>query len=223
MPKRSYKAVFFDLDGTLLPIDMDAFLKNYFNDIAAFVQARGHDPKQFIDALSAGVKSMLTKQGAEYEKMMDEYYATYFDGLSAMATNVDPNAAYVVKTLKEKGYPLYLTTMPLFPRIAVEKRLSWANVPASAFDRITTYDNSTSTKPHTAYFRENVEAIGLAPEDILMVGNNTREDLAAMKLGLDAYLVTDWLLDPDGFDIESVKHGTLADFARFVDELPECE
>ena len=63
MPKRSYKAVFFDLDGTLLPIDMDAFLKNYFNDIAAFVQARGHDPKQFIDALSAGVKSMLTKQG----------------------------------------------------------------------------------------------------------------------------------------------------------------
>ena len=181
MPKRSYKAVFFDLDGTLLPIDMDAFLKNYFNDIAAFVQARGHDPKQFIDALSAGVKSMLTKRGglnserfwetftshmgggssAEYEKLMDEYYATYFDGLSAMATNVDPNAAYVVKTLKEKGYPLYLTTMPLFPRIAVEKRLSWANVPASAFDRITTYDNSTSTKPHTAYFRENVEEIGM--------------------------------------------------------------
>ena len=35
MPKRSYKAVFFDLDGTLLPIDMDAFLKNYFNDTAA--------------------------------------------------------------------------------------------------------------------------------------------------------------------------------------------
>lgn len=140
MPKRSYKAVFFDLDGTLLPIDMDAFLKNYFNDIAAFVQARGHDPKQFIDALSAGVKSMLTKQGGlnserfwetftsrmggdssvEYEKMMDEYYATCFDGLSAMATNVDPNAAYAVKTLKEKGYPLYLTTMPLFPALRLK-------------------------------------------------------------------------------------------------------
>lgn len=140
MLKRSYKAVFFDLDGTLLPIDMDAFLKNYFNDIAAFVQARGHDPKQFIDALSAGVKSMLTKQGglnserfwetftsrmggdssAEYEKMMDEYYATRFDGLSAMATNVDPNAAYVVKTLKEKGYPLYLTTMPLSPTLRLK-------------------------------------------------------------------------------------------------------
>lgn len=243
MPKRSYKAVFFDLDGTLLPIDMDAFLKNYFNDIAAFAQARGYEPKHFIGALNAGVKSMLVEEGglnserfwrtftaqmgggslAEYEKLLDEYYSVHFDSLGAMATNIDPNAAYVVKTLKEKGYPLYLTTMPLFPRIAVEKRLAWANVPADSFDRITTYDNSTSTKPHTAYFQENVEAIGLAPEDILMVGNNTREDLAAMKLGLDGYLVTDWLLDPDGFDVESVKHGTLADFARFVDELPECE
>ena len=243
MPQRSYKAVFFDLDGTLLPIDMDTFLKNYFEDIAVFVQSRGYDPKRFIDALNAGVKSMLVETGGlnserfwrtfssrmgadsldEYQNVMDEYYSIHFDSLGAMATNIDPNAAYVVKTLKEKGYPLYLTTMPLFPRIAVEKRLAWANVPAESFDRITTYDNSTSTKPHRAYFAENVKAIGLKPEEILMVGNNTREDLAAMELGLDAYLVTDWLLDPDGFDIESVKHGTLADFARFVDELPECE
>lgn len=243
MAQRRYKAVFFDLDGTLLPIDMDTFLHNYFNDIAAFVQSRGYEPKPFIDALGAGVKSMLTEEGGvnserfwrtftakmeggsreEYEQVMDEYYRVHFDDLGAMATNIDPNAAYAVKTLKEKGYPLYLTTMPLFPRIAVEKRLAWANVPATAFDRITTYDNSTSTKPHSAYFQENVEAIGLRPEEILMVGNNTREDLAAMKLGLDAYLVTDWLLDPDGFDIDSVKHGSLADFARFVDELEECE
>ena len=243
MPQRSYKAVFFDLDGTLLPIDMDTFLKNYFNDIAAFAQARGYEPKRFISALNAGVKSMIAETGGlnserfwntfvshmdaskldEYQHVMDEYYAEHFDSLGALATNIDPNAACMVKTLKEKGYPLYLTTMPLFPRIAVEKRLAWANVPAESFDRITTYDNSTSTKPHSAYFAENVEAIGLKPEEILMVGNNTREDLAALKVGLDAYLVTDWLLDPDGFDIESVKHGTLADFARFVDELPECE
>lgn len=243
MPQRRYKAVFFDLDGTLLPIDMDTFLKNYFQDIASYVQARGYQPKQFVAALNAGVKSMLVEEGGmnsqrfwstfmqhmeggsleEYEQVMDEYYRVYFDELGAMATNIDPNAARAVKTLKEKGYPLYLTTMPLFPRIAVEKRLAWANVPAESFDRITTYDNSTSTKPHSAYFAENVQAIGLRPEEILMVGNNTREDLAAMKLGLDAYLVTDWLLDPDGFDIESVKHGSLADFARFVDELPECE
>ena len=56
-----------------------------------------------------------------------------------------------------------------------------------------------------------------------MVGNNTREDLAAMQLGLDGYLVTDWLLNPDGFDIETVKHGSLADFLKFAEALPACK
>ena len=74
--------------------------------------------------------------------------------------------------------------MPLFPRIAVEKRVQWAGCDPQAFERITTYDNSTSTKPHLAYDRENVEAIGLKPEEILMVGNNTREDLSAYAAGL---------------------------------------
>jgi len=128
-----------------------------------------------------------------------------------------------VNLLREKGYRLYLTTMPLFPRIAVEKRVQWAGCDPQAFERITTYDNSTSTKPHLEYYRENVEAIGLKPEEILMVGNNTREDLSAMQLGLDGYLVTDWLLNPDGFDIDSVKHGSMADFLKFVEGLPKCE
>ena len=55
------------------------------------------------------------------------------------------------------------------------------------------------------------------------MGHNTREDLSAMKLGLDGYLVTDWLLNPDGFDVDLVKHGSMADFLKFVEDLPKCE
>ncbi len=243
MPQRSYKAVFFDLDGTLLPIDMDRFLKEYFSDIAALAQARGYDPQRFVHAVGVGVRSMAGSQGglncerywatfmeqmgegdlAEYQRFMDEYYDKHFGSLGSLVPNPNPHAARAVATLREKGYTLFLTTMPLFPRTAVEKRLEWAGVPASSFERITTYDNSTSTKPHLAYYQENLEVAGLPAEEVLMVGNNTREDLAAMKLGCDGYLVTDWLLDPDGFDIESVKHGSLAQFAQFAEELPECE
>lgn len=244
MPQRAYKAIFFDLDGTLLPVDMDAFLKAYFEALGAFSAKHGHDPKQFVDALNKGVFAMLKEDGgrnderfwrtfcallnigedekAEYEKLMEEFYTTAFDELGALITPT-PESAQVVNLLKEKGYRLYLTTMPLFPRVAVEKRVEWAGCDPRAFERITTYDNSTSTKPHLAYYRENIESIGLKPEEILMVGNNTREDLAAMQLGLDGYLVTDWLLNPDDFDIESVKHGSMADFLKFVEALPECE
>ena len=75
----------------------------------------------------------------------------------------------------------------------------------------------------TIAYQENIDHIGFKPEEILMVGNNTNEDLSAMKLGCDGYLVTDYLLDPIGFDIDSVKHGSLSDFLAFAQALPECE
>lgn len=242
--QRAYKAVFFDLDGTLLPVDMDAFLQAYFKALGKYAAEHGQEPKQFTDALNKGVFAMIKEEGGRnderfwqtfcsvlgisesempaYEQLMEGFYNTAFDELGALITPT-PESAKVINLLKEKGYRLYLTTMPLFPRIAVEKRVQWAGCDLQAFERITTYDNSTSTKPHLEYYRENVEAIGLKPEEILMVGNNTREDLSAMKLGLDGYLVTDWLLNPDGFDIDSVKHGSMADFLKFVEDLPKCE
>ena len=241
MPQRAYKAVFFDLDGTLLPVDMDGFLKAYFEALGKYAAEHGYDPKAFADALNKGVRAMIVEEGGRnderfwrtfcsimgddkdaYEQLMEGFYNGAFDELGALITPT-PESAQVLKVLKEKGYRLYLTTMPLFPRVAVEKRVQWAGCDPQVFERITTYDNSTSTKPHLEYYRENVEAIGLKPEEILMVGNNTREDLAAMKLGLDGYLVTDWLLNPDDFDINTVKHGSMADFLQFVEALPECE
>lgn len=242
--QRAYKAVFFDLDGTLLPVDMDTFLQAYFKALGKYAAEHGQEPKQFTDALNKGVFAMIKEGGGRnderfwqtfcavlgidesempaYEQLMEGFYNTAFDELGALITPA-PESAQVVNLLREKGYRLYLTTMPLFPRIAVEKRVQWAGCDPQAFERITTYDNSTSTKPHLEYYRENVEAIGLKPEEILMVGNNTREDLSAMQLGLDGYLVTDWLLNPDGFDIDSVKHGSMADFLKFVEGLPKCE
>lgn len=241
MNNRQYKAVFFDLDGTLLPIDMDEFLKSYFAQLGQFATKRGYDPELFSSSLGKATHAMTQSSGGlneerfwntflplmggsreEHEAFLLEFYEGTFNDLGA---NVVPNPAApeIIKTLKDKGYTLYLTTMPLFPRIAVENRLRWAGCDPESFDRITTYDNSTSTKPHVEYYQENIDHIGLNASDILMVGNNTNEDLSAMKLGCDGYLVTDCLLDPINFDIESVKHGSLRDFLEFVKQLPECE
>ena len=55
-----------------------------------------------------------------------------------------------------------------------------------------------------------------------MVGNNTLDDLASAKLGCDVYLVTDHLMDPEGRGLEGVKHGTMDEFAAWVDGLPTC-
>ena len=43
MASRTYRAIFFDLDGTLLPMELDEFLGAYFEAIANFVAAHGLD------------------------------------------------------------------------------------------------------------------------------------------------------------------------------------
>ena len=43
------KVVLFDLDGTLLPMDQDVFVKTYFKGIAAKLAPYGYEPKALID------------------------------------------------------------------------------------------------------------------------------------------------------------------------------
>lgn len=240
-PHAPYKTIFFDLDGTLLPIDMEAFLKDYFARLGVFAGEHGYDSKLILNAVNKGVSSMIKPEGpmndvcfwetfeqlsgisrAEMEPLLLDFYHTSFDEIGETITP-DKNAAEVVKVLKDKGYQLFLTTMPLFPRVAVEARLRWAGIDdASMFDRITTYDNSHATKPYTTYYEENIALANGSGSEILMVGNNTQEDLACCTLGADAFLVTDWLLDPIDFDYSNMKHGSLADLLEFVKTLPEC-
>lgn len=239
MEQRRYKAIFLDLDGTLLPMDPQDFIVKYFTLLGEYAAGIGLEPVRFSEALNGGVRAMATDRTdrmndevfwTEFHRLygeddpaidarIGEFYDTAFphigDGLVP-----NPAAALAVAALRRKGYPLFLTTMPLFPLPGVEWRLRWAGVDPAAFARITTYDNSFACKPDLRYYRQNVELAGCAPQEILMVGNNTDEDLAAMALGCDAFLVTDCLIDPLGFDIGTVRHGSLADFAAFAEGLP---
>lgn len=241
MEHAAYEAVFLDLDGTLLPMDMDEFLAKYFKLLNEYAAGIGLDAQRFSLALNGGVRAMATDASERMndqvfwtsfhdlygdddpgiDARIDEFYSTVFPHIGD-GFEPNPAAARAISALKAKGYPLFLTTMPLFPRLAVEWRCQWAGVDPRDFDRITTYDNSFACKPDLRYYRQNVELAGCAPERILMVGNNTHEDLAVMELGCDAFLVTDWLLDSVGFPLSSVKNGSLADFADFAEGLPAC-
>jgi len=244
MDTRSYKAMFFDLDGTLLPMDLAEFLGRYFEELGKLLVKHGIDPQAYLHGLNEGMRAMgmqpeagilnedkfwkvfcewMEQPREELEPPLMEFYDTTFDNVGDSCTK-NPAAGEALEVLHAKGYKLYLTTMPMFPPIGAENRLAWAGCKRELFERITTYDNSTATKPHLEFFKENLAASGFAAEEVLMVGNNTIEDLSAMKLGMDGYLVTDCMIDPTGeFDLESVKHGSLEDFLAFAKSLPECE
>ena len=240
--QRTYKAIFFDLDGTLLPMDTAKFMKSYLSALGRYVAQKGLDPMRVVKAVGVGSKNMMTNPGTHtnetvfwegfceymgdtretWESVITPFYTEHFDELGHNVTAV-PEIRKAIDTLKDQGYPLILSTMPMFPRVAVDFRLEWAGLRADEFAYISTFENSHSTKPHTAYYQEILDANHLDARDVLLVGNNTLEDGAITKLGSDIFLITDFLLNvPGGVDISAVKHGTVQEFLAFCKTLPHA-
>lgn len=237
-----YKAIFFDLDGTLLPMDLDEFMHKYMSSIGQFAHTNGMNMELFSQGLHGGIRAMATDDSSKsnasvfwdsffsvvpedrqtWIPLFNEFYENHF-GEIGEGVVANPYAAQSIDILQDKGYPLVLATMPMFPQRAVEWRCEWSGIDPDVFKRITNFENSTSVKPKLAYYRENLKAAELKPQDVLMVGNNTKEDLACLELGMDAYLITDHLINENNFDLDSVKHGSFQEFKAWVEALDSCE
>jgi FMN phosphatase YigB (HAD superfamily) len=57
------KAVFFDLDGTLIHMDEKKFLEIYFGTMESWMRARGYDGERFISGVVAGTRAMYKNEG----------------------------------------------------------------------------------------------------------------------------------------------------------------
>lgn len=254
-----YQAVFFDLDGTLLPIDTHAFMRSYFELLGAYFAENGVPVRTGLSGIQAGTKAMFAYDGrttnqerfwqvfvpfmedelpelagkTDWNALLDAFYAERFP-LLGRDVEPDPLAARIVDELHERGYRLALTTNPLFPPEATAQRLAWTGVDPDAFERVTAYQNSRYAKPERAYYEENLAALGLTGEQVLMVGNDLVEDGAACACGCGLYLVTDHLVEHAAKDfgdvapredavaanIEEVPHGTMGDLLNYVQSLP---
>lgn len=58
----SIKAVLFDLDGTLLPMDQDEFVKAYFGLLAKRLAPLGYEVEKLYQVLWKGVAAMVKKR-----------------------------------------------------------------------------------------------------------------------------------------------------------------
>ena len=229
------KAVLFDMDGTLLPMDVKIFEKLYFKTLAARVAPLGYQPQALVEGIWRGTEAMIRNDGTqlnsevfwrtfanifgekarENQEFFDEYYSTDFVAAKA-ACGVNAKAVEIVKTLKSRGYTVVVATNPLFPLVAQEQRLSWAGLSASDVDLITHYDNSHFCKPNLKYYEELLAKLNLKGDECLMVGNDVNEDMIAEQLGMKVFLVTDCLLNPDNKDVSVYPHGTFNDLALYL-------
>lgn len=230
-----YKAILFDLDGTLLPMDQDIFTKTYFNGLVKKLVPYGYEKDSVISAIWSGVKAMVMNDGSQLNEsafwerfkeilgekvisdkpLLDEYYENDFDNVKEVCGYSD-YSDYIVKKLKEKGIKVVLATNPLFPYIATNKRMGWAGLNAEDFELITTYENSRFCKPNPEYYNEIIKKINISPENLLMVGNDVSEDMVASSLGMDVFLLEDCIINKDNTDTSCYPKGSFKELMDFI-------
>lgn len=233
---KNITTVLFDLDGTLVPMDLETFTKTYFSLLAKAAAPYGYQPDRLTAAVWKGTRAMIQNDGTRrndqrfwevfagelgkevlgLRPVFDQFYANEFhEARSAVRENLLAKRA--VEGLKERGCQVVLATNPLFPAVGVATRLSWVNLTPEDFSYVTTYENSSSCKPNPAYYTEILAKLEKRPEECLMVGNDVREDvLAAGQAGIQTYLITDCLENAQGDDISAVKKGSFQEFMKFA-------
>lgn len=230
--------VLFDLDGTLLPMDQDVFTKGYFKFLAKKLAPRGYDPAALIDAIWAGTAAMVKNDGSclneeafwrcfcsilgdkvlEDKPLFEEFYAVEFQQAQSLC-GFAPEAAKIVADLKARGFRLALATNPIFPTVATESRIRWAGLKREDFELVTVYENTGFSKPNPRYFLDVASRLGVRPEECLMVGNDATEDFAALRAGMQVFLLTDCLINKAGADLSAVPHGSFASLSEFLQNL----
>lgn len=234
----SIKAVLFDLDGTLLPMDQDTFIKAYLGGMAKKLAPHGYNPDELVKAVYAGMKTMTINDGSNTNEVafwnaftgilgdkvredmpiFDDFYRNEFQDVKNICGFL-PEAATTVRKLKEMGYRVALATTPMFPSIATESRIRWAGMEPEDFEIFTTYENYHFCKPSLRYYKEVIEKLGVNAEECLMVGNDVGEDMVTEELGMKVFLMPADLINKVGKDISQYPQGNFSDLLAYIKSL----
>lgn len=215
------KHLLFDLDGTLLPVDLDFFFRHYLTALAPRF-SHLFPTEKFGEALMASTAKMvenldpnLTNEEVFWqdfslrtghprtllEPIFLDFYTNEFPLLKRFIGS--PGAIRkILEAAVEDGFSLILATNPIFPEQAIRERLSWIDCHDLPFALITSLEDMHFCKPQIEYYREIIEVLGLKEEECLMVGNDVEEDLVASFLGMKTCLVTDRLISRGKLQVE---------------------
>ena len=234
----SVKTIMFDLDGTLLPMDQDIFIKEYFKGLATKLAPYGYEPNKLLDTIYKGVAAMVANDGScnneeafwrlfssvygqqarEHEPIFLDFYQNEFQNVKN-SCGFRKEAKEVVELCKAKGLRVVLATNPLFPSIATESRMKWAGLDKEDFEYFTVYENSSYCKPNPKYYLEILEKIGADPTECAMVGNDAAEDMLTKDMGMQVFLLTDDLINKKGVDISVYPNGGFDQLKEWIEQL----
>ena len=231
--------VLFDLDGTLIGMDQDEFIRLYFIVILDKLVSLGYDKTLMYDSLETAIRATKRNDGsitneARFWQAFDEavggvsgelrdavlsFYSTEFLSVLEGSCTPYPRAGEILETARGKGLRVILATNPIFPAAATHARIRLGGMEPSDFEYITAYENSSYCKPYPGYFEELLGKLGLCPAECVMIGNDTRDDFCAHSLGIPVFVLTDGLINRDGVDLDLYPHGSFDELISYINSL----
>lgn len=230
--------ILFDLDGTLLPLDMEKFTEIYFHEMGYMFKDM-IEPKLLVKYIWDATREMVSNTEyktneevfmsrfseliggdiTEYRQQFDDFYDTLFHK-TREAVESHELIREIVADLKLKNYKLVIATNPLFPRKAIHHRIEWAGLDLKDFEYITSYEENHYCKPQLHFYNEVLEIMGKKPEQCMMVGNDVQEDMIAQELGIKTFLVNNHMIHRTDEAVQCNYVGSYEDLYRFVKDLP---
>ncbi|MFR8495331.1 MAG: HAD family hydrolase [Parvimonas micra] len=207
------KAILFDLDGTLLPLDEKLFVDIYFTELSKVFSEYNIESNKLVEAIWTATHEIIKNDGkrtneeAFWEKfksiinidlsnvkeVLEKFYANEFFTKLKKCSAENNLAKVAVNLAKKNGRKVVLATNPVFPIDALV-RLKWTGLDIDDFDYVTHYSNSSFSKPNPKYYLDLCKKLDVEPKECLMIGNDERQDIfAASSAGMNCYLVTDYL------------------------------
>jgi len=232
------KAILFDLDGTLLRVQMSNFIPRYLQGLASYC-VKPHQSEKFTTTLLQSIRDLIDTEGDGKQtneericcwmettlsipkSVLKESLERFKDnGIADLQPLVHPIplAQQIIQECLPKKLPLVLATNPVFPKFMIQARLKWGGLVEEDFCHLTSYENSCYCKPQAGYFQDLSDQLGIAPENCLMVGNDTSHDLSAVAVGMQTFLVDTWLVEREGPEWPCENRGDHAALQKFLRE-----
>lgn len=205
------KAILFDLDGTLLPMNDEEFISTYFKLLCNKFSNSGYEPNKLKQTILNGTYIMMQNNGSKTNEqafwdyfvniygeekltdklLFDNFYLNEFKQVKNICKE-NNKAKNLINFCKENFEYVILATSPVFPKSAVLTRMNFINLTEKDFDLITTYEDFHYAKPNPNYFLEILNKFNLKPDEAIMFGNSELEDFyGATKAGIKTYIVGD--------------------------------
>lgn len=238
MNKR-YKAILYDMDGTLVPMDMKEFTDGYFRLLAKRLTPYNIPTDLLIDSIWKGTAAMVQNDGSRknveafwevfykltgvtdksIEAECDDFYGREFKDAKAFTKDNDL-ATEAVALSRQKADLVALATNPLFPMVGQVTRMSWVGLKPEDFDLVTSYESDSYCKPNPKYYETVCDRLGVTPSECLMIGNDEEEDMyaACTLCGMDGFLVTDTMIKSKEHPWKGPK-GSFEDLIEMLKEL----